>query len=359
MYNKISKKNVTIVPYIFKNNRFTGGVNEPPDISRIERRGKTYLDVWDDDGSYLKTQKKYFKGNFLYAGPLFPHYGHVMTESIHRLYAYNKKEHDGIIFTACWFSSNGVDKINLPSYLLRVLSLFSIDPEICYIVKEHCDFESVDFYQPGSALQVGPTETYLEFLDSKIELQRPPSNESWDKIFLGRTHIIEQGTVMGESYISNKLFDCGYRYLAPEQFDLNQQIAILKSAKEIVFVEGSSIYASELLGKWEANIYMLPRRNYDTYFRPHLASKTNYFTLGDINSLVRLNNTQGKVKPNSPTIYKSPETIHFDLVEHGIIKDSKFNISTYEKHEELDLITYTHGDKNILSDYKEIIKGRH
>lgn len=359
MYSKVSKRNVTIVPYIFKNNKFTGGVHQPPDFSRIERRGNNYLDVWDDDSSYLNTPKKHIKGNYLYAGPLFPHYGHVMTESIHRLYAYDKKEHDGIIFTACWFSSNGVDKISLPSYLLRVLSLFSIDPELCHIVKNHCDFESVDFYQPGSALQIGPSESYLELLESTIGIEKLPSHESWDKLFLGRTHIIDQGTVMGESYISSKLFDCGYKYLAPEQFDLIQQIAILKSAKEIVFVEGSSIYASELLGKWGANIYMLPRRNYDTYFRPHLATKANYYTLGDINSLIRLKNKQDIVKPNSPTVYKSPETIHYDLVENGIIKDSEFNISIFEKYEELDLITYSHGDKNILSDYKEVIKGRH
>ena len=61
----------------------------------------------------------------------------------------------------------------LPGFIVAVTGDFS------ELKKEL--FESVDFYQRGSALQVGPTETYLEFLDSKIELQRPPSNEGWDK----------------------------------------------------------------------------------------------------------------------------------------------------------------------------------
>lgn len=331
----------------------------PPFNARIERANGNFLDVWDDESIFIKRKQKIIKGKYLYAGPLFPHYGHVMTESIHRLYGYDKNLHDGVVFTACWFSPSGVEKITIPKYLSSVLSLFDIDIASCIVVTENTLFENVDFFSPGSSLQNGPTSIYLDYLESNINLELENKNEyenQMDKIFLGRRHIFSQGSVMGESYIANKLLESNFEYFAPELFDLKTQISILKSAKEIVFVEGSAIYASELIGKWNANVYMIPRRNFDSYFRPHIEKRTKYSTVGDMNSLIRLNNSEGKIKPNSPTIYSNPESINSDLVKFGLINNVDFDNALFKKHEYLDLLSYSGGGSivHILEQYSTL-----
>lgn len=65
--------------------------------SRIMRKDKKYIDE-PLSSSSENNDPKVIKGNYLFAGPLYSHFGHILTESIHRLYGYNKDSFDGVIF---------------------------------------------------------------------------------------------------------------------------------------------------------------------------------------------------------------------------------------------------------------------
>lgn len=358
MFSYEARENQLIVPYtLSKENLFEGGVKDPPTYSRIERNNGKFLDLWCEKIDFIKLNNQIYHGDYLYAGPLFPHFGHVLTESIHRLYAYSNKKYDGVVFTSAWMSQNGIEKISIPKYLSEILSLFRIPVDKCIIVKSPSVFENIDFFEPGSSLQNGPKSWYLDILPSFEPLVSSKSNLP-SKIFIGRNHMMENGTVLGEGYIFRELLKNGFCYICPEHHSIEEQYSLIKSAKEIVFTEGSAIYASELISEWNSAVYMLPRRNYDSYFRPHIQPKTTYNVIGDISQVIRIENEYGLMKPNSPSVFNDPSSLLHDLSYYDLSCSKKHIRSNYMASEESDAIAYAKGnceyEKKLLHTIKSL-----
>ncbi|WP_264874455.1 glycosyltransferase family 61 protein [Vibrio agarivorans] len=341
-----------LVPYLISGDLFCGGIKDAPIDARIKRRAESFADTWDPDNHFLKEPVKKLEGNYLYAGPLYNHFGHIMTESIHRLYAYNES-YDGVVFCAAAFTVGSARKCSIPAFLNDLLGLFGIPKHKAVVVNGATICASLDIPSPGSTLQSGPADWYLNTLKKAIAVSK--KQDMPEKIYLGRSHMIGQGTVLGESYVFSKLAASGFRYFAPELFSIATQVDILASAKEIVFVEGSAIYASEIIDEISANVYMLPRRNYDTFFRPHLESKANFNLLGRLQDNLRLPNHSGSIKPDSPTINRCPSGIHESLVGFGLIPDTEFNIEEYLSFENMDLVNYASGSSEL---YDLLLKGK-
>ncbi|EFD0453523.1 glycosyltransferase family 61 protein, partial [Escherichia coli] len=179
---------------------------------------------------------------------------------------------------------------------------------------------------------------------------------SFEKLYLGRSHIIDNGSVMGESYITSLLISNGFKYFAPERYSISNQVEILSNAKEIVFIEGSSIYASELISTWNSKVMMIPRRNFDSFFKPHIDSKTSYSVLGDMRSITRFPNHEGLVKPNSPSMFNNIASLFDDLRINSLINPNQtLSLEEYKEHFVLDVLRYSKGNKaladNILREF--------
>ena len=107
---KIEKcSNEIIYPYLISSTgRFVGGPESKKNNSRILR--KNYQTI-DDSPVHIKEIKNdVIKGSYLYAGPLFLHFGHIMTESIHRLYGARLDKYDGIVFSCASFSEAALSR---------------------------------------------------------------------------------------------------------------------------------------------------------------------------------------------------------------------------------------------------------
>ncbi|WP_080748142.1 glycosyltransferase 61 family protein [Enterobacter cancerogenus] len=344
--------NVLMSPYfISKDGMFIGGPQKKPFNSRVMRKNKKFI-----DGSLTLPaegeQTEVIKGNYLFAGPLYLHFGHILTESMHRLYGYRKGSFDGVIFCCASFAIPGISRTQMPGFLLDILNSFGIPKEKCFLVKETTCFEQVTYFEPGSNLQCGVEPWYLNELESiafPVNNQNEANDLSFDKIYLGRSHIIDSGSIMGESYISSLLISNGFKYFAPEMHSISTQVDVLSKAKEIVFIEGSSIYASELLSSWDSKVMMIPRRNFDSFFKPHIDLKTSYSTIGDMSSVSRFPNHEGLIKPNSPSKFNNVESLFDDLRSNSLIKpDHNISMSDYNQHFYIDVLRYSRGNRVLI-----------
>lgn len=90
-----TRRNVFIAPF---RSSWNGGPDhsEIPDHARIKSGGR-HIDEFPRT-MRDKTDPALTTGVFLYGGPLKIHFGHVMVDSIIRLWAFDKTRHHGVIF---------------------------------------------------------------------------------------------------------------------------------------------------------------------------------------------------------------------------------------------------------------------
>lgn len=316
--------NVPVLPY---SKAWIGGPDHSmiPDHGRIRCRDE-FTDAYPGhDGPFVPLAGRWF-----YGGPMKHHFGHVLIDSVIRLHAYDPAIHQGVIFAA-------LDKGPLPAWVWPILALFGVTQDRVKIIEAPSVIEAMDFAEPGSVLKQGPSPWYLDWLNRLPLEPRPPGPK---RIYLGRTHILDKGALMGESYFSAELQRAGFEYVIPEKLDIHAQAAWLRGADEIVFAEGSSIYSMELLARSSARVFMIPRRRAPSLFAPHIIPRSRGFdVLGDIASIERRANRQGRDRPNSPSFCLAPETIHRDMVGHGLVR-SRFDIEAFREAERADHTAY-------------------
>lgn len=341
--------NAVVSPYQIKGDIFQGGIKDSPDYGRIMRKTGKFADEWLDAYGNKNGELR-LKGHYLYAGPFYNHFGHIMTESIHRLFAFNNS-YDGVVFCSAGHTNNTIMSQDPPKYFFDILQYFGVSPDKVVILREMTSIEQLDVFEPGSRLQHGATTEYLE----KLKEIRRRNSLTTDKclpkkVYFGRSHIIEGGTLLGESYFLTILLENGFEYIAPEKYSVFEQIQILENAEEVIFLEGSSIYALELIPSINAKVYMLPRRPYDSFFRPHIEGKARFNLLGELESMVRIGNMNRLIRPSSPTLCMKPEIIHEEMINNNLVHDNIFSLSSFMSFVKYDLLRYSSKDNNRYSE---------
>ncbi len=284
--------------------KWLGGVIFPdhmPEIFRHRRAGNldqeiVYMD--QDSGSY-KTEdnqidsSRIYYGTYIYAGPFHPHFGHALTESIHRLWAFDTQIHDGIVFAISLPLDNSITKYSFPTWFTQILEIIDIPLNKCVFVTEICAFENLIIPEPGSELTLGCKKWYLPYLEKLqqriVDLTHDLKNSKPEKLFLGRNHIPFSGIIAGEKYFEDLLVEDDYTSLKPENYEIIQQLAYFVNAKKIIFSEGSSIYLLELMSYLDAEISCIPRRGSNRCFYPHIYRKCpHYLIAGNLEDILEL-----------------------------------------------------------------------
>lgn len=303
--------------------------------------------------SVRERQPRVETGNFLYGGPLKVHFGHIMVDSIIRLWAFDPVRHDQVVFAKLQETRGITDWIS------EILSLFGVKQEHVRLVNGVAAFERMEFAEPGSRLASGPSAAHLDYLDG-LPLSRTTGTPK--KVYFGRTHMIAKGTILGESHWAAALESNGYTCVVPERMTIHEQTSVLRNAESVVFLEGSSIYSIELLSKIAAPVFMIPRRAATGHlFAPHIAPRTSFTVLGDPETIVRRLTAKGAGGPSSPSYSLNPEDLHDDMVAKGLIRGS-FSMSAYREAERADAATYFASQPEIgeaqLADIEQVRAGQ-
>lgn len=255
------------------------------------------------------------EGHYLWGGPFKIHFGHLMVDTLPRLWAWNPKRYDGVVFSAL----KGDKPIK--SWVIPMLERIGLDEQYITILAEPATFESVDYALPGSALGEGPTGWYLSLLGKKSCFPHiRQGSPAGDKLYFSRCHIRGRGGLMGESWFESRLRQNGFTILQPEALAIEDQVQALQAADIVVYAEGSSIYSLELIPRVNAKIYMLPRRGKKAngLFEPHIYPRAKYFARLGCDPIHRMPNLAGRVGPSSPSFYLDPEKAWRSFQSEGI-----------------------------------------
>jgi len=345
-----TRRDVLILPY---RKAWVGGPDhaQVPKHGRVRRgKGKEPIDSFPSPEEYENISEQR-RGRYLYGGPLKIHFGHVLVDSIIRLWAFDPQRHDGVVFAYLKGREQAV-----PDWFYDIVSIFGLERHHIVIVREPMVFEQLEFAEPGSILKCGPADWYMPHLE-KLPLKRvdhTPRN-----VYYGRTHLIQKGTLMGESYFADLLIGNGFEYVRPEEFDIHHQVSIIQNAERIVFAEGSSIYPIELTAKIRGKIFMIPRRaNGVDIFTPHIFPRAEFHVLASRDSIFRMASRSGKKRPNSPTYTLRPIEIHNAMVDLGLVPRRKFDADAFEIAERRDATAYFGGLGNELEKQLAYVKKR-
>jgi hypothetical protein len=194
------------------------------------------------------------RGTFIYAGPIWESFGHVMAEFVHRLWVTELPEFQGlpVAFTA----TEGVEP---PRFLGAVMSLLGISD--WRVLEGPARIERLVVGEAGKQLRVPSAPAYTAFLQRRLahlaaEAPRFPKN-----LAVLRGHLDQNsGRCFGESWIAEQLERLGYLSFKPEQHPLPDQVNAYMHAERIIFSEGSAMHLFDIMPPVKAQIAVLNRR---------------------------------------------------------------------------------------------------
>lgn len=287
------------------------------------------------------TEVKYFEfvsGRWFYGGVLHPHFGHFLTECVHRLVDFiaSKDEFDGVVFLKSpWHSNWDYDPLDLDYVRETLVEYFSIPPENILLCDSPLEIEklvvSPQYHQLGVPVcnkylrQLGEIETtymrkYAETTPVQLE----------EKIFLSRANYIASGRCLGMSAIEDAYKDNGYSIVYPESYSFREQLMLIAGAKEITVEAGSAIHIFDLLGWQKSKLTVLSRRGNDqVYWRNSYGNRVEkgYF----FDSLMPIHEYTGHPPGNGHSII-NPSQIKafFQRSSIEITDESAFTVSLRE-----------------------------
>lgn len=173
---------------------------------------------------YEISEYKRIHERVIYGGILFGFFGHLLTESMARLwYTFDKNYKIAMLLAP-----------NAGNVNMEILGLLGIKDRIL-IVQEPTQFDEV----------IVPDQSLRLHTDFKIEHKVPYDRiidkvpkMNYDKIYLTRSHL-KKSDGINEEYFEKFFRKRGYVVIAPEEYSLEEQVGMLNSAKDVICTMGT------------------------------------------------------------------------------------------------------------------------
>lgn len=270
-------------------------------------------------------------GRWFYGGVLHPHFGHFITECVHRLVDYTEaaNEYDGVIFLKSpQKASFDYDPLAL-DYVREVLvNLFRIDPQAILLCDRPTRVERLVAIPQHHQLGSPVSRQYLHRLQ-QIEtqyLEEFPSQapeEFGPKLFLSRSRYIRSGRSLGMTAIEDVYADNGFTILCPETLSFRDQLAVIATASDLVVEAGSAVHILDILGPRKASLTVLSRRGHDSnYWRNAYANRVEKAFFFD--AVLPLHNYTGH-GPGAGFSLINPQSMRGFLLHHNLLERGDMN----------------------------------
>lgn len=194
------------------------------------------------------------EGPTLYAGPYFAHFGHMLAECIHRLWAVHHFAHlrgARILFQAETEPAR-------PAWCDAVLDMCGIAPERVLLLDRTTRIEELHIPAQGRALGGALLFPDYPSLFPLVPIASQPGGPP--HLYISRSRHIGSGTYLGESLIERLLAQAGFTIVHPQDMPIRAVAEMLKAAETIIFAEGSAIHNLELTGPVRARVMVIGRR---------------------------------------------------------------------------------------------------
>ena len=195
-------------------------------------------------------------GVTLYGGVFTNHFGHMLAETVHRLWAAALLPEYADVAIA--FQVGEGRTLPIEPWMLQIFAQFGIGPERLLFVNRPMRFEELHVPRQGRVLGgVMPIEGYADLFPVRPIAPEWPASP---RLYVSRRQFGHRGTYLGESMIETALQRDGYEVVYPETLPFEAVLRKLVGAREIVFCEGSAIHHLEVTGRIDARVFVIGRR---------------------------------------------------------------------------------------------------
>lgn len=201
------------------------------------------------------------KGNYMFLGPLFGHFGHFLVESICRIWAFDqlKDKLDGVLYFPKFQ--------NRPEHVASVYQPLLKELGVDVPMHNLADATRVErLYVPvqgfGMFQMIEGAPEFRDFINQHAGKNIPP--EGPEKIYISRSALPPvRGSILGEKLLEDRLKAEGYRVYHPQKHSHLEQIAAYRAATHIISVDCSPLHLLALVGNANQKVGIIARRNGD------------------------------------------------------------------------------------------------
>ena len=322
------------------------GAHAMDDFLRHRRHGAPV-----DSGVTDAPVRDTLAGEYVYAGPSHNHFGHVMSETLHRILPARRFFDCRQVLVVAGHQGAPPAGFGLLSAVQQqALRFLGVAPREVTVLRDDRIVETLHVAQQGAELGSAPRPDYLEMLAAYTG---PRLDELADttpmpaRVYVSRSRIRTHGVLLGETYLERQLAMEGWHIFHPETVDLVTQMQMYYRAEAIIFAGGSSCHGTELFGTRQLKrCFVLPRGHtpadyYRTLLGPRCAA---YATLPEaplIGSAVR-HADDNAVQPQWGVSMLVMPLLRAALRSHGLAQLPYFRNDVYRQQALADFETYLH-----------------
>lgn len=252
----------------FPQNPFSGGVCYPNGEvieSAIHSHARKVPHKPIFEGSVEGHYETAIYGGFL----MSPHFGHIVTESLGRLWGISKIDSsvDTIIFIP------GLSSRKIPDFFSDLLRGLGVDLNVVMLT----DAVSVErLFIPSQLFGLGALltshQSFISF-SQKIFANSEMVGSSSKKIYVSRgKYRVDRGGILCESVLEENLINHGYKIIYPELLSVEEQAVIYRNAEVLLFSEGSALHYYGLMAQPTQKVGIISTRKNASPFRRQIHS---------------------------------------------------------------------------------------
>lgn len=247
----------------------------PIEASFHYRSNKIYTNSKSLEENFFRSNnQERLKGRWLYGGVIFAHFGHFLTESVHRLVHFldDEENFDGVIFQKAPFRGESNFSINHHKFIAEVIfDYFRVPKEKVFFVQNDLLIDDVVFYPQAHQLGKAPSNQYLARLklveDTYFGLRGSNCQKNdLQSIFISRKNYLHMGRTLGMRSLENVFLSNHFSIITPEDFTIFQQMEHIREASHIIAEAGSAMHILDVLGPQTARLSLISRRGKDAKY---------------------------------------------------------------------------------------------
>lgn len=202
----------------------------------------------------LPEPRHVLKGRHVWGGLYYGHFGHFMTETMSRCWAFDAPDAESVVFVP----KHG-DLQEFQKYQSEFWEMLNLKQRVT-IAREPILVE--ELLVPGQgfglgAISRGTPEFRATMRNMAERLPRDPEK----KIYISRTKFNGRGGVVAEVAIERSLRENGYEIVHPEKLALSDQLRLYKSATHILGVDSSAFHIVGMVADASKKIGFILRRS--------------------------------------------------------------------------------------------------
>lgn len=250
-----------------------GGIVVPPEASGFQQKAG----VLAADGSYCATgalwrryrpltlepdpltvEPEALEGRWLWGGVLWAHFGHFLAESTSRIWAMDHLDApiDGVIF----IPKRPRNGEQMTGYHKAFFDLMGVDVPIRILTKPT---RVETLIVPGQGFGLGEisagTQKVRDHFATGFAKDIKPDGP--EKLYVSRSALgYDKGSIIGETYIEERLAKEGYEIFHPQAHSMEVQIARYRAARQVVATDGSALHMLAMAQPKDQKLAIVARR---------------------------------------------------------------------------------------------------